>query len=267
MEYFPIGLDDRSNGVAHTARVKAKKDPARKLAKRKFAGFPAMKTLAPRLYRDRVQSLYDGPRGAGLAIASLVSMHSPLVGRMFRRGQFDVTQAQAILDIGSGAGQIIKHLVRCAPAGAHIVGIDISHQMLKRARKQIPSSRPVLITADMTHLPFPDETFDVITCGYVLEHLQDPMPGLMEFRRVLKPGGRLLMLVTEDTVPGVWTSRTWKCRTHNRKELHDAFVAAGLPWRDQKWMTPMHRFLKLGGIVFEAEKRDLAVAPVPLNHA
>jgi SAM-dependent methyltransferase len=244
--------------VAEKTVVEKKKDSAKKLAKRKFAGFPAMRTLAPRLYRDRVKSLYDGPKGAGLAIASLVSMHSPLVGRMFRRGEFDVTTAQSILDIGSGAGQIIKHLVRCAPENAHIVGIDISHQMLKRARKQIHSHRPVLITADMTHLPFPDETFDVITCGYVLEHLQDPMPGLMEFRRVLKTGGRLLMLVTEDTVPGVWTSRTWKCRTHNRKELHDAFVTAGLPWRDTKWMTPVHRFLKLGGIVFEAEKRELA---------
>jgi len=241
-----------------TAIEKKKKDSTRKLAKRRFAGFPAMKTLTAHKYRDRVKSLYDGPKGAGLAIASLVSMHSPLVGRMFRRGDFDVTSAQAILDIGSGAGQIIKHLVRFAPDNAHIVGIDISHQMLRRARKQIPSTRPVLITADMTHLPFPDETFDVITCGYVLEHLQDPMPGLLEFRRVLKTGGRLLMLVTEDTVPGVWTSRTWKCRTHNRKELHDAFVSAGLPWRDTKWMTPVHRFLKLGGIVFEAEKRELA---------
>ena len=243
--------------MAEKTVVEKKKKDAKKLAKRKFAGFPAMKTLAPRLYRDRVKSLYDGPKGAGLAIASLVSMHSPLVGRMFDRREFDVTTAQSILDIGSGAGQIIKHLVRCAPENAHIVGIDISHQMLKRARKQIPSHRPVLITADMTHLPFPEETFDVITCGYVLEHLQDPMPGLLEFRRVLKTGGRLLMLVTEDTMPGVWTSRTWKCRTHNRKELHDAFVAAGLPWRDQKWMTPLHRFLKLGGIVFEAEKCEL----------
>jgi SAM-dependent methyltransferase len=244
-------------GVARTSGIKPKKDAAKKLAKRKFAGFPAMKTLTPRTYRDRVKSLYDGPKGAGLAIASLVSMHAPLVGRMFRRRDFDVTSAQSILDIGSGAGQIIKHLVRFAPENARIVGIDISHQMLKRARRQIPSSRPVLITADMTHLPFPDETFDVVTCGYVLEHLQDPMPGLLEFRRVLKTGGRLLMLVTEDTVPGVWTSRTWKCRTYNRRELHDACLAAGLPWRDQKWMTPVHRFLKLGGIVFEAEKREV----------
>ena len=72
-----------------TAVEKKKKDPTKKLAKRKFAGFPAMKTLAPRLYRDRVKSLYDGPKGAGLAIASLVSMHAPLVGRMFDRREFD----------------------------------------------------------------------------------------------------------------------------------------------------------------------------------
>ncbi len=244
--------------MSQDVSAKTANKSSRRRAKRIFAGFPAMKTLATHKYNDRVRSLYDGPKGAGLAIASLVSMHSPLVGRMFKRRQFDVTGATAILDIGSGAGQIIKHLVRFAPPDARIVGIDLSHQMLRRARKQIPSTRPVLIAAEMTHLPFPDETFDVITCGYVLEYLLDPMPGLMEFRRVLKPGGRLLMLVTEDTVPGVWTSRTWKCRTHNREELKKSFDAAGLPWRDQKWMTPLHRFLQLGGIVFEAEKSDLA---------
>jgi hypothetical protein len=68
------------------------------------------------------------------------------------------------------------------------------------------------------------------------------------------------MLATEDTVQGVLTSRTWKCRTYNRGELHDACVAAGLPWNSQVWFTPVHRLLRLGGILFEAEKRT---APSP----
>lgn len=230
-----------------------------KSAKRRFAGFPEMRKLSVEHYRSRVRSLYDGPAGAALAVASLLSLHSPLVGRMFRARKFDVSNVRSVLDIGSGAGQILSHIVRAAPVDAHIVACDLSHQMLRRARKRIPSKRPVYVAADMTHLPFADESFDCVTCGYVIEHLHDPMPGLVEFHRVLKPGGNLMLLATEDTVPGFLTSRTWKCRTYNRIELHKACEEAGLPWRNQLWLTPMHRFFKLGGIVFQAEKRgDLA---------
>jgi ubiquinone/menaquinone biosynthesis C-methylase UbiE len=229
-----------------------------KSAKRRFAGFPAMKSLSVQNYRERVKSLYDGPAGAVLAAASLMSLHLPLVGRMFRARKFDVTNVRSVLDIGSGAGQILGHLVRSVPADACIVGVDLSHQMLTRARKRLKSHRPLYIAADMTHLPFADESFDCVTCGYVLEHLHDPKPGLIEFHRVLKPGGKLLMLATEDTVPGVLTSRTWKCRTYNREELEQACREAGLPWRNQLWFTPIHRFFKLGGILFEAEKRVAA---------
>jgi ubiquinone/menaquinone biosynthesis C-methylase UbiE len=234
---------------------------AKKSVKRRFAGFPAMKTLSLQKYQERVKSLYDGPAGAVLAAASLVSLHLPLMSRMFRVRKFDVSNVRSVLDIGSGAGQILGQLVRFVPKDACVVGCDISHQMLVRARKRLRSVRPLYVTADMTQLPFADESFDCVTCGYVLEHLQDPKPGLVEFHRVLKPGGKLLMLATEDTVPGVLTSRTWKCRTYNRTELQQACHDAGLPWRNQLWFTPIHRFFKLGGILFEAEKRSMASTP------
>jgi ubiquinone/menaquinone biosynthesis C-methylase UbiE len=246
--------------VTSHAELETKRHKDRKSTRRRFAGFPDMRVLSAMKYRDRVRSLYDGPRGAALAAASMLSLHLPLVGRMFRDRKFDVTNVQSVLDIGSGAGQILGHLVRWVPADAQIVACDLSHQMLRRARKRVPSARPMYVAADMTHLPFADNSFDCITCGYVLEHLQDPMPGLIEFHRVLKPGGKLFMLATEDTVQGVLTSRTWKCRTYNRGELHDACVAAGLPWNSQVWFTPVHRLLRLGGILFEAEKRT---APSP----
>jgi hypothetical protein len=49
-------------------------------------------------------------------------------------------------------------------------------------------------------------------------------------------------------------SRTWKCRTYNRHELHAACEEAGLVWQRQLWFTPIHRFLKMGGILVEARK-------------
>ena len=73
--------------------------------------------------------------------------------------------------------------------------------------------------ADLSRLPLAAETFDCVTCGYVLEHLPDPRTGLAELARVMVPGGKMLLLTTEDNFGGAWTSRVWCCRTYNRQEL------------------------------------------------
>ncbi|MEZ6057303.1 MAG: class I SAM-dependent methyltransferase [Planctomycetaceae bacterium] len=213
-----------------------------------------IRRLTVNQYKNHIRNLYDGPRGAVLTMASMLSLHEPLVGRMIRTGRFDVTKFQSVLDIGAGAGQILKHLLKFCPQDAQIVACDLSHQMLRRARKRIKSDRPAYVAADMTHLPFADDSFDCVTCGWVIEHLPDPVPGLTEMGRVLKPGGSLFLLATEDTYSGAMTSRTWKCRTYNRAELRSACEESGLPWHDELWFTPLHRFLRLGGIFIEARK-------------
>jgi ubiquinone/menaquinone biosynthesis C-methylase UbiE len=205
-------------------------------------------------YRSRIRHMYDGPAGAVLVFGSLMSLHEPLVGRMFRRRRFDVSACRCILDVGSGAGQILGHLLKGTRSEARLVAFDLSHQMLRRARARLGSDRPSYVTGDLTQLPFADESFDCITCGWVIEHLPDPRPGLREFSRVLQPGGRLLLLATEDTLPGMVVSRTWKCRTYNRRELRAACEEVGLPWRSQLWLSPIHRFFKMGGILVEARK-------------
>ncbi len=111
-------------------------------------------------------------------------------------------------------------------------------------------------------MPFADGMFDCVTCGWVIEHLPDPRPGLREIGRVLRPGGSALILATEDTVSGAFVSRTWKCRTYNRKELQRACDEVGLPWKAQLWFTPVHRFFKMGGILVEAIK-PAEPQPVP----
>jgi len=68
----------------------------------------------------------------------------------------------------------------------------------------------------LTRLPYADATFDAAVSGWVLEHLPDPRPGLRELTRVLRPGGKLLLLATEDTLTGAMCSRLWHCRTYNR---------------------------------------------------
>ena len=113
----------------------------------------------------------------------------------------------------------MRHLLKYADHDAAITGLDISPEMLRRARGRLKSNRPRLLSADLSRLPFADGAFDCVTCGYVLEHLPDARPGLTEMARVLARGGRMLLLTTEDSFGGAWTSRLFLCRTYNRHEL------------------------------------------------
>lgn len=205
-------------------------------------------------YREKVKNVYGGPKGALLSTASMLSLHIPLGKRLFRTRKFDLRGMKSILDVGSGAGQIVQHLLDYADSDARIVGVDLSHQMLKRARQRLKSERPVFITADLSALPFANESFDGITCGYVLEHLPDPSVGLGEMARVLQTGGRMFLLTTEDTFSGAWTSRLWCCQTYNRRELKAICDSLNLRWKKELWFTRMHQAMRAGGICVEIEK-------------
>jgi ubiquinone/menaquinone biosynthesis C-methylase UbiE len=80
-------------------------------------------------------------------------------------------------------------------------GIDPSESMLASARRR---DAPVEFgTGDALALPFPDEHFDVAVCTQVYEYVEDIAAALVEARRVLRPGGRLLVLDTD------WDSIVW----------------------------------------------------------
>ena len=206
-------------------------------------------------YRDKVRRVYDGPQGAILSVCSKVSLHEPLGERLFRRRRFDLQGARHILDVGSGAGQLAKHLLRYAHADAEITCFDLSMPMLKRARNRLRSDRPRFVAADLAHMPFADGSFDCVTCGYVLEHLPDARVGLAELARVLRPGGKMFLLTSEDTFGGAWTSRVWCCRTYNRRELRHVCHDLGLEWKQELWFTRIHKMLRAGGICVEIERQ------------
>ena len=205
-------------------------------------------------YRNKVKRVYAGPKGAILATCSMLSLHIPLGERIFRSRKFDLRGARSILDVGSGAGQLARHLLKYSDPDAEITCIDLSRQMLRRARHRLKSTRPDFVAADLARLPFADNSFDCVTCGYVLEHLPDPQPGLAEIARVLSPGGRMFLLTTEDNFSGAWTSRLWYCRTYNRKELLNLCEGLGLRCKQELWFTKMHQAIRAGGICVEIEK-------------
>ncbi len=205
-------------------------------------------------YRRFIERHYDGLAGKLNGFTGLVTGHETLAGRLIGPRAFDVRGCKRILDAGCGNGRYTRFLLRHADADALITAFDLSQRMLKRARRRLRSPRVTHVAADLTRLPYPDAFFDAGVCGWVLEHLPDPIPGLRELARVLQPGGKLLLLVTEDTLTGSMCSRMWHCRTHNRAELRRLCQQCGLHWVRPLWFTRLHALLRLGGIIVELRR-------------
>jgi SAM-dependent methyltransferase len=205
-------------------------------------------------YRNFIRDHYDGLPGALTAVTGLVTGHEALAGRLIRPGAFDVRGCKRILDAACGNGRYSKFLLRHADADAVLTAFDLSPRMLHRAQARVRSKRVTHAVADLTKLPYADGSFDAVVCGWVLEHLPDPTPGLRELARVLAPGGKLLLLSTEDTLTGAMCSRLWHCRTYNRAELKKRCGECGLRWEREMWFSGLHRMLKLGGIIVELHR-------------
>jgi len=210
---------------------------------------PARRPLAE--YREFVRDHYDGLPGALTAITGVLTGHEALAGKLISPSGFDVCGCKSILDAGCGNGRYTHFLLREADSNARITGFDYSQQMLRRARTRLNDLRATHVAADLARLPYADASFDAAVCGWVLEHLPDPRPGLRELARVLKPAGKLLLMATEDTLTGALCSRLWHCRTYNRENLKTACQSCGLEWRRDLWFSKIHSKLRLGGIISE----------------
>jgi SAM-dependent methyltransferase len=207
-------------------------------------------------YRRLIRAQYDGIPGALTAFTGKLTLHEALAHRLIGAHAFDVRGCKSILDAGCGNGRYAVYLVEEADPDANITGFDYSQGMLRRARERLGAEHVTHVAADLERLPYADAAFDAAVCGWVLEHLPDPKPGLAELARVLQPGGRMLLLTTENTFNGAVCSRLWNCRTYDRRQLRQACEDCGLGGWRELWFSPVHRALKLGGIVAEVRKRS-----------
>jgi demethylmenaquinone methyltransferase / 2-methoxy-6-polyprenyl-1,4-benzoquinol methylase len=96
------------------------------------------------------------------------------------------------LDLATGTGDIAFLL---SARGAHVIGLDITIRMIELARAKRGKGRaPRFLVGDMTELPFPAASFDVITTGYGLRNVPDLQQSIDEMYRVLDSGGQALAL-------------------------------------------------------------------------
>jgi len=91
------------------------------------------------------------------------------------------TGAERILDAGCGEGFVVSYLLQ-GNDGLAITGIDCSPEAVEMARQMVPGV--LLEVGDLREMPYSDDSFDLVMCLEVLEHLPDPHKGLRELRRV-----------------------------------------------------------------------------------
>jgi demethylmenaquinone methyltransferase / 2-methoxy-6-polyprenyl-1,4-benzoquinol methylase len=100
-----------------------------------------------------------------------------------------------VLDICCGTGDMTSALLAERPAnGEPVTGLDFSAEMLTRARAKYASANAVWVEGDAMHLPWPDNSFDLVTSAFGFRNLTNYAEGLAEIRRVLRPGGRIGIL-------------------------------------------------------------------------
>ena len=153
----------------------------------------------------------------------------------------DPQPGQSLLDVACGLGDLLSF---AAGRGVRGCGVDLSTVAARATAAKVPTAG--VAVANGERLPFDDETFDLVTILGSLEHFLDPGQGVLEIRRVLKPGGRALILV-----PNLFylPDLVWRVLRAGRGPEHKQIVerfAACQDWR---------AFIESGGLRVERIRR------------
>lgn len=112
----------------------------------------------------------------------------------FLKKWLDLKGAEKVLDVACGTGALEQLLVRDHP-GQPLSGIDISEKMLAVARRKLKAYPGVtFFKASVFTMPFPKESFDVVVCANSFHYFNNPLAALIEMKRVLKRGGKIVIL-------------------------------------------------------------------------
>jgi len=103
------------------------------------------------------------------------------------------TPIDTILEVGCGGG----HVLRMFPE-SDLTGVDVSGEMLRKARRNLRGFRVRLLKGELHELDLPSASFDRIICTEVLEHVVDPESILEQIRRLLAPDGRAVVTIPND---------------------------------------------------------------------
>ena len=147
----------------------------------------------------------EGPDGVK-TLERMNSEHAPL--REFGFSNIEFRPGMRILDVGCGGGMTIAEMLKLSQ-GSMIDGIDYSPTSVERSKeqnKEYLGSRVNICEADVTKLPFEDNTFDLATAVETVYFWPDLQAGLKEIKRVLKDGGQIAIFNegSDQSILEVW---------------------------------------------------------------
>lgn len=151
---------------------------------------------------DYVQNMFDRIAGRYNLMNRLMTGWQDVRWRRFVVRQTQLPPRGRLLDLATGTGDIGFEALRAVP-DAHVTGADFSLGMMQVGRTLPLGRRMQWAGADALQLPFPDNTFDAVTSGYLLRNVIDIPRSLREQLRVLKPGGRIVILDTSPPPPSL----------------------------------------------------------------
>ena len=126
--------------------------------------------------------------------------------------RLELKPGSVILDVGTGTGVFLPYLLKNIGKNGKIVALDLAEEMLAKARAKYPVENVEYLHADIMDIPIYEEMFDSVVCYSSFPHFQDKHKALTEIKRVMKPGGRVLVCHTSSrdhingmhsTLPGV----------------------------------------------------------------
>jgi demethylmenaquinone methyltransferase/2-methoxy-6-polyprenyl-1,4-benzoquinol methylase len=153
---------------------------------------PLPRHYADPAQRDRfVQALFDGGAASYDRINAIFSLGT---GARYRREQLKragLAPGKRLLDVATGTGLVAREALGITGRPEDVIGLDLSAGMLREARAALPIP---LLRARAEALPLADASVDIVSMGYALRHVSDLVATFAEYRRVLRPGGRVLLL-------------------------------------------------------------------------
>jgi demethylmenaquinone methyltransferase/2-methoxy-6-polyprenyl-1,4-benzoquinol methylase len=156
----------------------------------------------------RVRGVFDSVAENYDLMNDLMSGGAHRIWKRFTLALANLRPGARALDVAGGTGDLAAGLVRQVGARGLVVLTDINAAMLKRGRDRLIDAGLIgnvaYVQANAERLPFPDGSFDCITIGFGLRNVTDKNAALASMRRVLRPGGQLLVLeFSRPTLPAL----------------------------------------------------------------
>lgn len=137
---------------------------------------------------------YVDTQTAGDWLAALANISAVTSYKVLSYDLLDLKPGDTVADVGCGIGGDARTLAaRVAPSGK-VIGLDASADMIAKANGLGTTPGLSFLVADATELPLADNSCDAVRADRVLQHVDDPLQALLEMRRILKPGGRLVVV-------------------------------------------------------------------------